>query len=82
MHRTYCGMPKSTSWAELTSNSVKKLKPVALAVIKLRLSEGISQSVIQLVTQSIIRKFFLIIKKINHINLLKVFQVDLKLVWA
>ena len=32
--------------AEATSNS-RKIKPVALAVIELRLSEGISQSVSQ-----------------------------------
>ena len=31
-------------WAEATSNS-EKIKPIALAVIELRLSEGISQSV-------------------------------------
>ena len=35
-------MPKSTSQAEAMSNS-EKIKPVALAVIELRLSEGISQ---------------------------------------
>ena len=38
--------------AEATSNS-EKIKPIALAVIELRLSEGISQSV----TQSVSRKF-------------------------
>ena len=48
---TYCGMPKGTCWAEVTLNS-EKTKPVALAVIELRLSEGISQSV----TQSVSRK--------------------------
>ena len=37
----YCIMPKGTSWAEAMSNN----EPVALAVIELRLSEGISQSV-------------------------------------
>ena len=46
MHCMYCGMPKGTSWAEETPNS-EKLKPVALAVIELCLSEGISQSVTQ-----------------------------------
>jgi len=35
-------MPKGTSQAELTLNS-EKIKPIALAVIKLRLSEGISR---------------------------------------
>jgi len=44
MHCTYCGMPKGTSWDEVTSNS-EKIKPVALAIIELCLSEGISQSV-------------------------------------
>jgi len=41
-----CGMPKSTSWAEAVSNS-EKLNPLALAVIKLHLSEDMSQSLIQ-----------------------------------
>ena len=35
-------MPKGTCQAETMSNS-EKIKPVALAVIELRLSEGISQ---------------------------------------
>ena len=48
----YCGIPKGTCRAEATSNS-EKIKPIALAVIKLCLSEGISQSV----TQSVSRKF-------------------------
>ena len=47
-----CGMPKGTYRAEATLNS-ETIKPVALAVIELRLSEGISQ----LLTQSISRKF-------------------------
>ena len=50
MHCTYCGMPKGTSQAEATLNS-EKIKPVALAIIKLCLSEGISQSVTQSVSQ-------------------------------
>ena len=37
-------MQNGTSRAEVMSNS-EKIKPVALAVIELRLSEGISQSV-------------------------------------
>ena len=37
-------MPKGTCRVEATSNS-EKINPVALAVIELRLSEGISQSV-------------------------------------
>ena len=48
----YCSMRKGTSWAEATSNG-EKIKPVALAVIELRLSEGVSQ----LLTQSVSRKF-------------------------
>jgi len=39
-------MPKGTSWAEAMSN-MKKFKPVALAVIKLCLTEGIRQLVSQ-----------------------------------
>jgi len=35
-------MPNGTSQAEATSNSKKKIKLVALAVIELRWSEGIS----------------------------------------
>ena len=45
-------MPKGTCLAEVMSNS-EKLKPVALAVIKLRLSEGTSQSVTQSASQSV-----------------------------
>ena len=52
MHCTYCGMPKGTSRGEAMSNS-EKIKPAAIAVIKLCLSEGISQSL----TQSVSRKF-------------------------
>ena len=46
MHCMYCGMPKGTCQAKATLNSVK-IKPVALAVIELCLSEGIRQSVSQ-----------------------------------
>ena len=52
MHCTYSGMPKGTSRAEATSNS-EKMKPVALAVIELCLSEGIRQSVSQSGSQSV-----------------------------
>ena len=63
-------MPKGTCRVEATLNS-EKIKPVALTVIELRLSEGISQ----LLTQSIENKF----KKKNFCsNLLKAFRVDLK----
>ena len=44
MHIKYCGMPKGTCQAKATSNS-ENIKPVTLAVVKLRLSEGIGQSV-------------------------------------
>ena len=46
----YCGMPKGTSQAEAMSNS-EKIKPIALAVIELHLSEDISQSFTQSVSQ-------------------------------
>jgi len=49
------GMAKGTSRVEATSNS-KKIKPVALAIVELRESEGISQLVSQSVGQSV-RKF-------------------------
>ena len=52
MHYTYCGMPKGTCRDEATLNS-EKLKPVALAINELRLSEGISQSVRHLLTRSV-----------------------------
>ena len=45
-------MPKDTCQAETTSNS-EKIKPVALSVIELRLSEGISQLLSQSVENSI-----------------------------
>jgi len=43
MHCTHYSMPKGTSRAEATSNS-EKIKPVALVVIELHLSEGIRQA--------------------------------------
>jgi len=36
-------MEKCTSWAEVMSNS-EKIKPVALALVELRESEGIGQA--------------------------------------
>ena len=48
----YCGMPKGTSQAKATSNS-EKIKPVALVIIELCLSEGISQSV-----ENFVKEFF------------------------
>ena len=60
----YCVMPKGTCRAEVTSNS-EKIKPIALAVIELRLSEGynclkalVSQSVSYSVIGRKFRKFF------------------------
>jgi len=40
----YSGMAKGTSRADATSNS-EKIKPVALAIVELRKSEGIRQLV-------------------------------------
>ena len=51
MHRMYCSVPKGTCLAEVMSNS-EKIKPIALAVIKLHLSEGASQPVSQSASQS------------------------------
>ena len=39
--RTYSGMQKGTCLTEVMLNS-EKIKPLSLAIIKLRLSEGIS----------------------------------------
>jgi len=41
----HSGMAKGTSQAEAMLNS-KKIKPVALAIVELRESEGISQAVV------------------------------------
>ena len=63
-------MPKGTCWVEATSNS-EKIKPLALAVIELCLSEGNSQSLSQ--------QKILLNKKIKfRSNLLKAFWIDLK----
>jgi len=40
----YSGMAKGISQAEVTSNSEKSGKPVALAIVELRESEGIRQA--------------------------------------
>jgi len=45
----YSGMAKGTSWAEAMLNS-EKIKPVALAIVELRESEGIRQTGRQLVS--------------------------------
>ena len=75
----YCGMPKGTCQAEATSNS-EKIKLVALAVIELCLSEGIIQSVSQLLTYLVSQQKIPSNKKILKFcsNLLKAFRVDLK----
>ena len=41
MNNTYCGMPTGTSWVEAMSSS-EKIQPVALAIIEIRLPQGIS----------------------------------------
>ena len=46
IHCTYCGMPTDISQAEATSNS-EKIEPVALAIIELCLTKGISEAVSQ-----------------------------------
>jgi len=48
MHYMYSGMAKCTSRAEAR----KKIRPVALAIVKLRESEGIRQLVSQSVENS------------------------------
>ena len=52
MNCMYCGMSKGTCLAKVTLNS-EKIKPIALAVIELCLSEGISRLVTQSVSQSV-----------------------------
>ena len=64
-------MPKGSSQAEAVSNS-EKIKPVALAIIKLYLSESI-----QSVSYSVGKKFHNFLNKFCS-NLLKAFRVDLK----
>jgi len=48
-HCSYCRWPKGTSQAEATSNG-KKNEPIALAIVVLPWSKGISQLVSQLVS--------------------------------
>ena len=69
-------MPKGTCRPKATSNS-EKIKPVALAIIELRLSEDISQSVTQLLSQSLENSVKYIYLKFCS-NLLKSFRVNLK----
>jgi len=52
MHGMYTGVAKGNSQAEVMSNS-KKIKPIALAIVELRDSEGIMQAVSQSVSQSV-----------------------------
>ena len=48
----YCGMPKGMFPAEAMLNK-DKIKPVALAIIELHLSEGINQLLSRSVSQSL-----------------------------
>ena len=75
-HWTYCSWQKSMSWDEATLNS-EEIKPIALAVIKLCLSEGVSQIVSQLVSQSVENLLNKIFLKIYN-NLMQRFRADLK----
>jgi len=55
MYCMYSGMAKGTSQAEAMSNG-EKIKPIALAIVELRESEGIGQAsrqARQLVSQSV-----------------------------
>ena len=56
-HCMYYGIPKGTCPAEAMPNGTK-IKPITLAVIKLHLSEGISQPVSQLVEKFHLTFFF------------------------
>jgi len=53
-------MAKGTSQAEVMSNS-EKIKPVALDIVELCLSEGISQSRNQAVSRKFCNSFFKIL---------------------
>jgi len=44
MHCMYNGMAKGTSWAEAMLNS-EIIKPIVLAIVELRKSEGMRQAV-------------------------------------
>jgi len=44
-------MPKGTSWAEAMLNS-ERIKVIVLAIVKLCLTEGISQAIRQSVSQA------------------------------
>jgi len=46
----YSGMAKGTSRAELSDVEQRKIRPVALAIVELRKSEGIRQAGRQLVS--------------------------------
>jgi len=50
MYCMHSSKAKGTSWAEATSKN-EKIKPVALVIVELRESEGISQSGSYLVSQ-------------------------------
>jgi len=72
----YSDMAKGTSWVEATSNS-EKIKPIALAIVELRESKGIRQSVSQSVENSVKLFFFKFCS-----NFLKAFRVNLKVFWT
>ena len=52
IHVLYCGWEKGMSLDKITSSS-EEIKPIALSIGELRLAEGISQSVSQLVEKSV-----------------------------
>jgi len=71
-------MPKGTSLAEAESNS-EKIKPVVLAVIELRWSEGIGQTISQSAENPIKQKIPLFRKCLKFCgNFLKAFRINLK----
>jgi len=78
-HWSYCGWRKATSRDEATLNS-KEIKPIAIAIIELRLPEGISQSVGRSVSQLVSQQKNLFNWKFLkfHNNLMRWFRVDLK----
>jgi len=43
----YCKMPKDTSQVKMTSKSEKKIKRLALAIVELHWSKGISRQICQ-----------------------------------
>jgi len=63
-----CGWQKGTTWDKVMLSG-EKFKPVAIAIIELRLSEGISNLVSKYVSQSVIQwcpRFLKFILKYGH----------------